>query len=296
MDNIVYNGKIEISTATVSGNDAITIIGEANLDIPGNGFGVLRSENPLGPFTLVTSIPQPTANPITIVDNKVFPMERSYYYQIVALDQCGNQIGSSATDIAKTILLQRDNNTDKTIIPFSWNEYETWASGIQEYQVLRNTGNQFELIATLTPTDKFYTDVLGSANQMALSDKICYVVRAIKKDATPNEPGYSNSNMLCFEFETLEWIPNAFHVNSHIENNRTFKPVVNFFNLDTYHLIIYNRWGEKVFETNDPQEGWDGNSHSKASPQGVYIYQISYQQSTIGKTKISKNGTVTLFR
>lgn len=49
----------------------------------------------------------------------------------------------------------------------------------------------------------------------------------------------------------------------------TKKPVVE------YHLVIYDRRGRKIFETNDIKQGWDGYYRGKLVPVGVYIYVAS---------------------
>ena len=59
-------------------------------------------------------------------------------------------------------------------------------------------------------------------------------------------------------------------------------------------MAIYNRWGELLFITNNPEEGWDGTYHNKPAPQGTYLYSaliIDYE----GK-KYEKRGNVVLLR
>ncbi len=41
-------------------------------------------------------------------------------------------------------------------------------------------------------------------------------------------------------------------------------------------LFIYNRWGELVFETNDPAIGWDGTHNEKDAETGTYVYVLTY--------------------
>jgi gliding motility-associated-like protein len=60
------------------------------------------------------------------------------------------------------------------------------------------------------------------------------------------------------------------------------------------YFRIYNRWGNKVFETTDIDAGWDGTYNDKPQPMGVYVYTIEAISST-GKP-FKKNGTVTLLR
>lgn len=57
---------------------------------------------------------------------------------------------------------------------------------------------------------------------------------------------------------------------------------------------VYNRWGVKVFETNDINVGWDGTFNGKDQPSGVYVYTI--EAYSYKGNKLVKNGNVTLIR
>ena len=62
----------------------------------------------------------------------------------------------------------------------------------------------------------------------------------------------------------------------------------------SYHLIIYDRWGGQVFESESISTGWNGKKNGKAMPQGVYLYYIRLEQS--GGRVIEKTGDVMLMR
>jgi len=66
-------------------------------------------------------------------------------------------------------------------------------------------------------------------------------------------------------------------------------------NTAQYHIEIYNRWGEKIFETSDPADKWDGTKNSEAMPDGVYFYIANYKSSCNDKN-VEINGTVTVLR
>jgi len=57
---------------------------------------------------------------------------------------------------------------------------------------------------------------------------------------------------------------------------------------------IYNRWGNKVFETSNIDAGWDGTYNGQPQPMGVYVYTIEATTNTGRPFK--KNGDVTLLR
>lgn len=47
--------------------------------------------------------------------------------------------------------------------------------------------------------------------------------------------------------------------------------------LENYQLLVYNRWGQTVFESQDPARGWTGDKDGEAQPMDVYIYRLSFQ-------------------
>ncbi len=80
-------------------------------------------------------------------------------------------------------------------------------------------------------------------------------------------------------------IPTAFSPDGNGLND-TFKPVTGNLFLDYYQMLVFDRWGGKVFETNDPENGWDGRQKGTLLPSGIYYYRIE----TISRiTGIKKN-------
>lgn len=87
-------------------------------------------------------------------------------------------------------------------------------------------------------------------------------------------------------------IPNAFTPN-HDGKNDEFK-ITNFSNQKLIEFKIFNRWGTILFQTHDPQKGWDGTFKGKEQAVGVYGYviRIAYPDNVVETYK----GTVTLIR
>lgn len=71
--------------------------------------------------------------------------------------------------------------------------------------------------------------------------------------------------------DTLLWIPNAFSPNGDGENDvfRIFGK-----SIKTIDFQIFNRWGELVFFTNDPNIGWDGTYKGEMMNPGAYVYVV----------------------
>lgn len=66
------------------------------------------------------------------------------------------------------------------------------------------------------------------------------------------------------------FIPNAFTPNGDGLND-LFKVFSR--NMQSFRLVIVNRWGEIVFSNNDPEQGWDGTWKGAQAPEGVYTFQ-----------------------
>jgi gliding motility-associated-like protein len=64
--------------------------------------------------------------------------------------------------------------------------------------------------------------------------------------------------------------------------------------VNDFHLIIYNRWGEKVFETNDINTAWDGKYNGELVPSGIYAYIITGKN--VKGEPIKKTGNITVIR
>lgn len=89
------------------------------------------------------------------------------------------------------------------------------------------------------------------------------------------------------------YIPNAFSPNGDEFNNQ-FKAVSEC-KLFDFHIIIFNKLGEIIFESYDQQIGWDGTYQSFICPNDIYTYTISYQ-SIYDDSLIFKNGFVVLIK
>jgi len=72
--------------------------------------------------------------------------------------------------------------------------------------------------------------------------------------------------------ESLLQIPNVITPDSPSGSNQVF--MVKYKSLTSFEMWIYNRWGNQLFHTKDPAEGWDGTSNGHTVPTGAYYYLI----------------------
>lgn len=91
------------------------------------------------------------------------------------------------------------------------------------------------------------------------------------------------------------YVPNAFTPDND-EFNQGFGPVFpEGFDLRNYELIIFDRWGEILFESRNPEIGWDGSYSGKTAQDGVYTWKINVRDGNTNK-QYSLVGHVSLLR
>ncbi|NTW34485.1 MAG: gliding motility-associated C-terminal domain-containing protein [Bacteroidetes bacterium] len=87
------------------------------------------------------------------------------------------------------------------------------------------------------------------------------------------------------------FIPEAFSPNGDLENDILYVCSNNIKEMDFY---IYNRWGEKVFESRDINKGWNGRYKNELCHTGVFVYWL--RATLIDGEEVIKKGNVTLVR
>lgn len=122
-----------------------------------------------------------------------------------------------------------------------------------------------------------------------------------------DEPGFYwvkvTNEYTCYTIDTMEakeecptgiFIPNAFTPN-HDGMNDLFTAIG--YNVTEFHMSIFNRWGQTIFNTDDISDGWNGTFEGKDCEIGSYVYQISFAGELHGIISSgSYVGNVTLLR
>jgi gliding motility-associated-like protein len=81
------------------------------------------------------------------------------------------------------------------------------------------------------------------------------------------------------EEELIFYIPNTFTPDED-EYNDVFKPVFySGFDPMNYEMLIFNRWGEIIWESHDASIGWDGTYGGKTMQDGTYVWKIQFKTS-----------------
>jgi len=101
----------------------------------------------------------------------------------------------------------------------------------------------------------------------------------------------TDSINIIIDESTIVAMPNAFTPGNGVNN--VFKVQLKGAGALNY-FRVFNRWGNLIYETQNIDEGWDGNFHGQAQPQGVYVYEV--QAVTESGKVITKQGNITLLR
>lgn len=251
----------------------------------------LRGNSPAN-LQPIESLQNQDIDATTFLDNEISMSGGPYYYQILHTDGCNRQVFSN---IGSTLHLAARNQLDATNL-VSWTAFDLGENAtINDYTVYRSENipiKNFIPIETTDATILEFTDDLDGAESP--DGSFCYYIEAqysitCADGTTSND--FSQSNEVCVSQSPRMFVPNAFAPNG---ANRIFKPIIRNPNPNDYQMTVFNRWGEHVFSTNDPSQGWDGFHLGKLAPQGVYAYYIK-METELGFT-LERKGTVVLVR
>lgn len=281
-----------LKSVTVPSNNQVDVSCYVDVAAAIKKYKVLRSESPSGPFSLIGAIPF-TGNPIvSYTDKTAKTSEHSYYYKTVAVDTCDND--TTVTNIGRTILLTAVANDNRTNT-LNWNDYELWLGSVNSYNVYRAVNGVWDsapitnIPYATSGTNSFIDDV---SNFYPGDGVFSYYVFALEDAGNPyGIMDSSRSNVAQALQDAKVFIPNAFAPTG---INNVFIPVITYVDKTEYDFRIYNRWGEQIFETNDPYIPWDGTVGGKKAEGNVYVYLLKFK--TAYGEYIERSGIVTLLR
>lgn len=223
-------------------------------------------------FSLLSSISPNGTDFIYYNDASVLPDRGAYEYRINLIDSCGN-VGF-VTNVARTVFLQISTDHVRMINTLSWSAYSGFDGNIVEYRVYRGVNGVFDsspLAVTLAGVRSYEDDV---SSFIQSEGQFCYRVEAVESLNSYNLAETAFSNSVCAIIDPVVYIPNAFIVHG---ENPVFLPIVSLYDFDSYLLTIYDRWGGIVFQTDDRNEGWNGEGDfNNLVPEGTYVYHLQF--------------------
>lgn len=268
--------------------DQVNVVDEATVEIqysadiagPVTSFRLLRRSNPVTPFLEVNTFWN-VLESTKVFQDQVATGSITYQYLVEAVFQpagCSSSIVISQSNTGNNILLVNELNDQ--IVTLNWIPYETYEPGLAGYIIQRREGNgAFADVATVGPFTTQWQETIASLINGFQPGEVQYRVVALSNPHNGGIEEQSISNITTAVIETQMQVPNAFTPGSN-DMNSEFKPLIDFAPRE-YLMIVVDRGGRKMFETTDPNEGWDGRfKGGSLVDEAVYVYYIQYTDYT----------------
>ncbi len=282
-----------MSNTTVLADNTIRSTWLIDLDNELVDFDLLRGEGDSINLSYIDPLGYtPTSSTVQFTDSMNINTSRyDYVYQLQHTDACNR---SSYATVGKTMLLKgRDQFNFENGL--DWSPFELTFGTVNTYNIYRkpNDGSTYSLLASVAGGTLTYNDPIADLSNNATA--YCYYIEAEYHLEIPSigidTLLSSKSNEICIALSSRIYVPNAFAPNG---INNIFKPIIIYPNTEAYSLTIMNRWGEVVFSTTAPDEGWNGEYGGELSAQGVYTYFITMTGES--GYKYERKGTLMLVR
>ncbi len=210
--------------------------------------------------------------PVTNFIDEDANVEEVNVYRAIIVDSCG--FLTTISDTVYTTVLSIVGDSVNYINTISWTPYIGFDGTIQRYDLFRIVDGQISpsAIASVGPNTFAYDD--NVLNEF-VRNKLCYYVVAVENTNSYGYAERANSNLDCSEFTPTVFIPNAFTPDGF---NPIFIPKYSYMKLPHFQMRIYDRWGEEIYQTEDPLKGWNGHygDSYQPAPDGAYIYTIRF--------------------
>ncbi|MBC7426390.1 MAG: gliding motility-associated C-terminal domain-containing protein, partial [Bacteroidia bacterium] len=279
----------EVWRATVENNNEILLewVELKKPRIPIVSYRIEKSRNDGETFDNAKTIP---ADEIDHTDGLVKVNDYSYTFRILQIDECGDKSGYS--NIGKTVLLKAEMSSDfKPML--TWTGYRQWNEGVDHYIVEHKQldGTFLQIGKTKSGSDTTFIDELTETN---CRPDYTYRVIAVRAQPAQKDSSFyvlSVSNESSAKVVSKLWVPNAMspdgnNINERLEVKGVF--------IKQYHIEIFDRWGEKLFESSNCIGNWDGTYKGEKVQESVYLYHIT--ALGVDNKHYNLKGTFTLFR
>ena len=236
-----------------------------------------RDAGSTGSWTPIATVPGTQTN---YTELNINTDEKAFQYRIAGENKCDVTIRSEEhTSILLTGFQDESFNSQLT-----FTDYFGWVNGVSFYDLL------------LEDNISSYRVELANANSntnlLLVHDpkqyRKCFRVQASENGG---EETSSLSNEVCFYFSPEVYVPSGFTPNGDgLNDGFGVKGVA----INTFEISIYNRWGEKLYNSQDIDEKWIPEYRGEDIQMGTYVYLITY---TDFEDKVyQKSGTINLLR
>lgn len=204
-------------------------------------------------------------------NNHLLLPRKNAFYHFEINDTCGQIIGHSNN--AKPILLKAELHGN--IVEMEISAYQGWVGTNIRYDVFEIKDNDDNLVSSLWPNSTtVFTHHVPIPNSEQIS-RLSYYVVAHEGEGNPHgiEGITAKSNVVTVisKREVTVHFPTGF-----VPGGVTpiYRPIYIPLPGDVMKFQIHNKFGQIVFSTDNPDEGWDGTFRGQVQSGGVYMYQF----------------------
>ena len=264
--------------ATVENNREVLVEWKP-FELPGAEFVYVERQYESSPWVVLATL-SPTD--VKFSDADVLVDRTSYQYRVSAQDSCGNY--TPLSNVGKSIVAKVEKDGITPLI--RWTPYEDWTYGVDRYriEIFVDTVGQWRIVDRVNGDVHEYYDTQTSLDQ----PEYCY--RVVAEEQGGNR-AISVSNETCVDILGNIRVPNAFTPNLDGINDEW---KASGLHIQTFHLQIFSRWGMLLFESYDPEVGWDGTYQGQQVNEGVYTYVI--RGTSYNGAPFLQKGSITLMR
>lgn len=220
-----------------------------------------------GAFELRTTVQNDYLDPIG-------SLARAYFYRIDYLDTCNQVLFSTETNPPLLTSTRQEENSYRieltdpinALSPITSIEYEL---GNENTIVEQISASQFDI--SLDPQN-------GTRQFLQASVEYADGTQLL-------------SNQITYKYQSVIHVPTAFTPNGDGKND-----TLELFGLPTTNATtrIYTRWGQLIYTSMEPTPGWNGFIGSSLAPEGVYLYEVIFEDSD--GVKVTQKGTFALIK
>ena len=189
-------------------------------------------------------------------------------YQIMVVDQCGH-VSKGSNDGCNVVIGGTATEAPYYYFDLDWIDYQGWMDGVKDWKLERKDDDHpFQTILPSMVVQQ-YRD-----NQLDYDyGGYYYRVTASRNEIRAAEQSQSESNWIYLIQPPEVWVPNAITRNGDGKNDvwGTFPLFVK-----EYNMKVFNRYGEKIWESTFKKNQWDCIYKAEEIPDGVYAWYLQF--------------------
>ncbi len=259
--NITPPAPIYIYTTTVKDNRNILLQWQKSKETDFFSYSVFKMDEHNG-SNYVLYKKHISIDDTTLTDEEVNVHNSVYCYELKQTNDCG----AMNPDAFHSCSILLKGKSRPFIHTLQWNEYDYWKNGLNEYSIIRKEPELEPIVASTT----HYKSADWTDSHLNIENGLYhYTIEASEN----NSIFKSLSNTIELIQSPLLHVPNAFTPN-HDNVNDSWNPAPVF--VKDYHLQLFNRWGQLIFETHDKHHPFTDEFMKDPATCDVFIYLITY--------------------